>query len=77
MLGGGAWSGAGSYLRDGALSRPPPEGSPVLLGQPADAVMRLRGGLLPRPPPEGLPVLLGPLAGVLLICFFSIVPDSG
>lgn len=47
------------YLRAGPLSRPLPDGSPVLLGQPAEALTRLPGGLFPRLPPDLPPVLLG------------------
>lgn len=28
-----------AYLREGALSRPPPDGLPVVLGQPADSLI--------------------------------------
>lgn len=61
--------GLWAYLRAGALSRPPPEGSPVLLGQPAEALMPLRGGLFPRPPPDLPPVLLGAFSKKL--CMFK------
>ena len=46
-------------LFGGALYRPPPEGLPVLLGQPAPCPRFPLGGALVRPPPEGLLVLLG------------------
>ena len=59
------------YLRAGPLSRPPPEGSPVLLGQPAEALKRLPGGLFPRPPPDLLPVLLGAFSKKL--CMFKLL----
>ena len=58
-------------LACGALSRPPPEGSPVLLGQPAEALMPLRGGLFPRPPPDLPPVLLGAFSKKL--CMFKLL----
>ncbi|MBX9833247.1 MAG: hypothetical protein K2X78_09405 [Burkholderiaceae bacterium] len=53
------------------LSRPPPEGSPVLLGQPAEALTRLPGGLFPRPPPDLPPVLLGAFSKKL--CMFKLL----
>lgn len=59
--------GALFYLRAGLLSRPPPEGSPVLLGQPAEAFTCLCGGLFPRPLPDLPPVLLGPFSKKWLI----------
>ena len=52
----------------GLLLRPPPEGLPVVLGQPPFPCFDA-GGLLLRPPPDGLPVLLGkpPLLCLYLI----------
>jgi hypothetical protein len=51
------------YLLGGLLLRPPPEGLPVVLGQPpappGPRPPRPPGGAFPRPPPEGLPVVLG------------------
>ena len=64
-------AGCAAYLRVGPLSRPPPEGSPVLLGQPAEAFTRLRGGLFPRCLPDLPPVLLGAFSKKL--CMFKLL----
>lgn len=64
------WEGAQSYLLGGAFVLPPPDGLPVVLGQPPapfEPLPLFPPPLLLPPPPEPLPPPPPPLEPLLIL----------